>query len=243
MSTPGDLRDRAVLVVGGAGGIGRALCRSFVDAGARVAAVDVTAAGLDRLRAEVPGVVGVLADIVDPDSVVRAVAEAEAAIGPTSSLVNVAGLFRSEEFAASTPGSWAEVIGSNLLGVMNTCHAVVPGMLARGHGAIVNFASTAGEFGSIRPAAAYAAAKGGVIAFTKSLAREVSPRGVIANCVSPGPIDTAMFAAAPGSGDSRTLVGRMGAPADLVGPVLYLASPAAGFVTGAVWRVNGGSLL
>jgi NAD(P)-dependent dehydrogenase (short-subunit alcohol dehydrogenase family) len=120
-------------------------------------------------------------------------------------------------------------------------------MLERGSGSIINFASTAGEYGSIRPSAAYAAAKGAVIAFTKSLAREVSPAGIRANCVSPGPIDTPMLQAATPEqraiAASRTLLGRLGTPDDIAQAVRYLASDESSFITGDVLRVNGGSLL
>jgi NAD(P)-dependent dehydrogenase (short-subunit alcohol dehydrogenase family) len=120
-------------------------------------------------------------------------------------------------------------------------------MAERGTGSIVNFASTAGEFGSIRPSAAYAAAKGGVIAFTKSLAREVSPHGVRVNVVSPGPVGTPMLdaesEAAQAQVAERTLLGRLGTPGDIAEGVAYLIGDGAGWVTGEVLRINGGSLI
>jgi NAD(P)-dependent dehydrogenase (short-subunit alcohol dehydrogenase family) len=120
-------------------------------------------------------------------------------------------------------------------------------MVARGGGSIVNFASTAGEYGSVRAAAHYAAAKGGVIALTKSLAREVSPAGVRVNAVSPGPTDTpALLAATPEQraiAGSRTLFGRLGQPHEIAGACVFLLSPLSTFVTGTVLQVNGGSLL
>jgi NAD(P)-dependent dehydrogenase (short-subunit alcohol dehydrogenase family) len=120
-------------------------------------------------------------------------------------------------------------------------------MIARNRGSIVNFSSTAGEYGSIRPSAAYAAAKGGVIALTKSLAREVSPAQVRVNCISPGPIDTPGLKAASDDdraiAASRTLLGRLGTVHEIARSVVYLLSDDAAFVTGEVLRVNGGSLL
>jgi NAD(P)-dependent dehydrogenase (short-subunit alcohol dehydrogenase family) len=111
----------------------------------------------------------------------------------------------------------------------------------------VNIASTAGEYGSVSPAAHYAAAKGGVIAMTKSLAREVSPHGVRVNAVSPGPIDTAALGAVSDEAKARigarTLFGRLGRPHEIAGACIYLLSPLSTFVTGHVLRVNGGSLL
>jgi NAD(P)-dependent dehydrogenase (short-subunit alcohol dehydrogenase family) len=139
------------------------------------------------------------------------------------------------------------MLTANLLSAIASCRAVLPGMLERARGAVVNFASTAGEYGSIRPSAVYAAAKGGVIAFTKSLAREVSPCNVRVNCISPGPIDTpALQAASPEdrvATAARTLLGRIGTPRDIANGVLYLVSDESSFVTGTVLQVNGGSLL
>ena len=127
------------------------------------------------------------------------------------------------------------------------CRAVLPAMIARGSGSIVNFASTAGEYGSISPAAHYAAAKGGVIAMTKSLAREASPHGVRVNAVSPGPTDTvALGAATPeqkAAVGARTLFNRLGRPEEIAASCVYLLSDMSSFVTGTVLQVNGGSLL
>ena len=135
----------------------------------------------------------------------------------------------------------------NLLTAMSACHVVLPLMMQRGEGSIVNFASTAGEFGSVRPSAAYAAAKGGVIALTKSLAREFSPFGIRVNAVSPGPVDTPALKVASEEARrqaaARTLLGRLGDPADIASSVVYLAGDASRFVTGTVLQVNGGSLL
>jgi NAD(P)-dependent dehydrogenase (short-subunit alcohol dehydrogenase family) len=120
-------------------------------------------------------------------------------------------------------------------------------MVQRGGGAVINFASTAGEYGSIRPAAHYAAAKGGNIAKTKSLAREVSPHGVRVNVISPGPVDTRMLApvdeAQRAEIAARTLFDRLGTPEDLAAAALYLSCDDARWVTGEVLRVNGGALL
>ena len=139
------------------------------------------------------------------------------------------------------------MISSNLLTALVACRCVLPGMLEAGSGTIVNFASTAGEYGSIRPAAAYAAAKAGVIGFTKSLAREVSPLGVRVNAISPGPVDTPALKAVTDAERAVAASGRSsddwGTPRDIAEGVLYLVSDESAFVTGTVLQVNGGSLL
>lgn len=233
-----------IVVVGGAGGIGRALVAGLVNEGAHVAAVDL--GGLDAIEtSSAERTLRLAADASDPEAMRAAIGAVEREFGRVDALVNTVGLFHPGEFVESSPSEWELAIRVNLLGVMTATWAVLPGMIDRSAGSIVHFASTAGEYGSIRPAAAYAAAKGGVIAFTKSLAREVGAQGVRVNCISPGPVRTAMFAAdtPDADGSSRTLVGRMGTPADLLPAVRYLVSGESGYVTGEVMRVNGGSLI
>lgn len=237
---------RRIVIVGGAGGIGRALVAGLVDEGAHVAAVDLGGVALESVEtSSTKRTMRVAADASDPDAIRAAVATIEGEFGHIDALVNTVGLFLPGDFVESGPADWQLAIRVNLLGVMTATWAVLPGMVQRSSGTIVHFASTAGEYGSIRPAAAYAAAKGGVIAFTKSLAREVGAQGVRVNCISPGPVRTAMFAAdTPGAdGSSRTLLGRMGTPTDLLPAVRYLVSDDSAYVTGEVMRVNGGSLI
>lgn len=243
---PSPVEGRRIVVVGGAGGIGRALVAGLIDEGAFVAAVDLGGAALDEVGTSAPGrTLRLAADASDPVAMRAAVADIEREFGHIDALVNTVGLFHPGDFVDSDPADWELAIRVNLLGVMTATWAVLPGMVRRSSGSIVHFASTAGEYGSIRPAAAYAAAKGGVIAFTKSLAREMGEHGVRVNCISPGPVRTTMFAAdtPDADGASRTLVGRMGTPNDLLPAVRYLASDDSGYVTGEVMRVNGGSLI
>jgi NAD(P)-dependent dehydrogenase (short-subunit alcohol dehydrogenase family) len=245
------LKDRVVLVSGAAGTIGREVSRLLASEGARLAVTDMAAAPLGTLLAELNGgaisVWGRACDAADMEDFSGLVAELNDVLGRVDVLVNVAGLFKISDFADSKPPDWAETISANLLTALVACRSVLPGMLEAGSGSIVNFASTAGEYGSIRPAAVYAAAKGGIISFTKSLAREVSPAGVRVNAISPGPIDTPALQAATeadrAAAASRTLVGRLGRPRDIADGVLYLASDESAFVTGTVLQVNGGSLL
>jgi NAD(P)-dependent dehydrogenase (short-subunit alcohol dehydrogenase family) len=240
-----------VLVTGAAGTIGKEVSRVLAAQGARLAVTDLVAEPLESLVHELqksaPATWGRTTDTADLEDFSAFVSATKDTLGPVEVLVNVAGLFKIADFVDSKPPDWSEIISANLLTALVACRSVLPGMLEAQRGAIVNFASTAGEYGSIRPAAVYAAAKGGVIGFTKSLAREVSPMGVRVNAISPGPIDTpALQAATPverAAAASRTLVGRLGLPRDIAEGVLYLASDESCFVTGTVLRVNGGALL
>ena len=240
-----------VLVTGAAGTIGREVSRVLAAHGARLALTDLAAEPLASLVHDLedtaPATLGRPCDTADFEAFSAFVADTKDALGPVDVLVNVAGLFKMADFVGSEPPEWSEMIAANLLTAVVACRCVLPGMVAAQSGAIVNFASTAGEYGSIRPAAVYAAAKAGVIGFTKSLAREVSPMGVRVNAISPGPVDTpALQAAAPAdraAAAARTLVGRLGLPRDIAEGVLYLASNESSFVTGTVLQVNGGSLL
>jgi 2-hydroxycyclohexanecarboxyl-CoA dehydrogenase len=243
------LKDSTVVVTGAAGLIGREVCRVLAAEGARLALTDVNGDGLHAVLDDLPAeaVWGRPVDATAFADFTGFVAQASERIGAPDILVNVAGSFTMGSFAESEPADWAAMISANLLTALVACRAVLPAMLSAGSGSIINFASTAGEYGSIRPAAAYAAAKAGVIGFTKSLAREVSPGGIRVNAISPGPIDTPAFQLASpadrATAEARTLLGRMGQPADIAHGVLYLASEESAFVTGTVLQVNGGSLL
>jgi len=243
------LTGRLLVVVGGAGGIGSAITRGLLARDARVVVLDVSEDSLERLGATLPGHAAarlVAGDVTDAAAVTSLLDEARDG-RPVDGLVNVVGLFEPGSFAESQPESWERALRVNLLGVMAPAWAVSRLMIPEGRGSIVHFASTAGEYGSIRPAAAYAAAKGGVIAFTKSLARELGPEGIRVNCVSPGPVDTRMFGAghSPDLAEAaaRTLIGRIGRPEELEPAVAYLLSDDSSYVTGEVLRVNGGSLI
>lgn len=254
------LGGQTVILTGATGGIGRAIARTLRAAGARVALTDLRQEPLDALAAELhdgaPGAAGngdgpaLLThafDAADPAAFAAFAEEAAAQLGPVDGLVNCAGLFEKRDYDELDAAAWTRALTANLLTTAAGCQAVLPALVARGAGAIVNVASTAGEYGSISPAAHYAAAKGGVIALTKSLAREAAPAQVRVNAVSPGPIETdGLLAVTPEQkaiAGSRTLFGRLGQPEEIAGACVFLLSPLSTFVTGHVLRVNGGALL
>jgi NAD(P)-dependent dehydrogenase (short-subunit alcohol dehydrogenase family) len=240
------MKGQVAVVIGAGGGMGAAICHAFVREGAKVAGADLSEDRLDHLRLGDDGIL-LAVDATDAASLDTLHKQVQARLGTPAVLVNCLGIWHSTDYDAVTAEDWRRVLDGNLTSVWLACQAFLPGMAARGHGSVINFASTAGEYGSIRPAAHYAAAKGGIIAMTKSLAREVSPRGVRINVISPGPVDTPMLAPADETQRAqiaaRTLVGRLGTPDDIAEAALYLGCADSGFVTGHVLRVNGGALV
>jgi len=242
------LRDQTILVTGAAGGIGRIVSRVLHEAAARLVLVDRPGPALDELAVGLGADADVKPlDASDPRAVRELVAGTEATLGPIAGLVNCAGLWEVSPWQDIDDASWHDVVDANLRTAFVCCQGVLPGMVDRRRGSVVNFASTAGEYGSISPAAHYAAAKGGVIGLTKSLAREVGEFNVRVNAISPGPTDTVALGAASAEDKARvgrrTLLGRLAQPEEMAHGVLYLVGPLSTFVTGHVLRVNGGSLL
>jgi 2-hydroxycyclohexanecarboxyl-CoA dehydrogenase len=233
---------RRALVTGGARGIGAAIVRRLSADGLHVVCADLQADAAQQLAHEVGGIAVVL-DVCDFDAVHAVVAEH----GPFDVLVNNAGVDQHAFFTNTTPADWHRLLAVNLEAVLNTTHAVLPGMQERGYGRIVNVASEAGRLGS-RGGSVYAAAKGGVIAFTRSIARENGRKGITANVVAPGPIDTPLLRAAVGEGGDKllgmmtgaTLAGRLGTGDEVAAAVGFLASEGASYVTGEVLGVSGG---
>jgi NAD(P)-dependent dehydrogenase (short-subunit alcohol dehydrogenase family) len=242
------LQGRTIIVTGAAGGIGRVVSRVLCEAGAQPVLVDHSGGPLRTLDRELGQHVDVRPlDVTVTEHMGGLARELEQSRGGVDGLVNCAGLWEVAPWSEIDTPSWEGVLDANLRSAFVSCQAVLPGMVERRSGSIVNFASTAGEYGSISPASHYAAAKGGVIAMTKSLAREVGPFNVRVNALSPGPTDTAALGAATPEDKARvgkrTLLGRLADPEEMAHGVLYLVGPLATFVTGHVLRVNGGSLL
>ena len=243
------LREKTVIVTGGAGGIGSATCRRFAAEGARVAVFDIDGAAAARLADSLPGARAFACDITDHAGALAAVAAAEEALGPIHALVNNAGWDVFRLFKDSAPAEWRKLIDINLVGALNMHHAVLPGMVARRAGRIVNIASDAARVGSSGEAV-YAACKAGLLGFSKTLAREHARQGITVNVVCPGPTDTALFAGyKQGAGNPEKLdeafrravpMGRIGTPEDLPGAILFFASDDAAYITGQVLSVSGG---
>jgi len=249
----GRFEDKTVVVTGGGGGIGGALCRGFAAEGARVAVLDRAAGPAQQVAAELTAAgaqaIAVACDITERPSVDEAIDQITQRLGPIDVLVNNAGWDLFVPFLDTTPEDWAKLIDINLVGVLNMHHAVLPAMVERSAGRVVNISSDAGRVGSSGEAV-YAACKAGMIAFSKTLAREHSRHGITFNVVCPGPTDTdllAGFVDAAANPDKlreafrRSIpMGRIGQPDDLVGAVLFFASDQAAFVTGQVLSVSGG---
>ncbi len=243
------LEGKSALVTGGASGIGAACCRRLAAEGARVAVCDLNLEGAREVAAEIDGEAFEI-DVTHASKVARAVAATTEAHGPPSLLVNNAGTDEFGFFKDTSEDLWERIVDINLIGVMRATHAVLPGMIEQGGGRIVNVASEAGRVGS-SGSAAYSAAKGGVIAFTKTIAREGARYGVYCNAIAPGPIDTPLLRRAEtdlgpiGPKVIETMVGstllrRMGTPDEVAATIAFLCSEDASYVTGQTLGVSGG---
>ena len=239
---------RVAFVTGGAGGIGRAIVSALAADGLRVGVADLSADAAGEVAASVSGC-GVRADVTYPTSVAAAVAAVAAELGAIDVLVNCAGWDELRPFLDTDEAFSRRVLEINLSGAIRTTRAVLPSMIERGSGRLVHVASDAGRVGSSLESI-YSAAKGGLIAFSKTIAREMARHGVTSNSVCPGPTDTPLLAAiAKASPDADRVIAsmtravpmrRLGQPADVAAAVAFLASEQAGYITGQTLSVSGG---
>jgi 2-hydroxycyclohexanecarboxyl-CoA dehydrogenase len=241
------LNDKIIIVTGAGQGIGRGIAEKLAAEGATVVVTDINETTAIQTATALGGTaIGIQTDVTSPEAVNAMVEQVRNDFDRIDVLVNNAGWDRAGAFVDSDRADWDRVIAINLYGVLNTCKAVLPVMAQQGFGSIVNIASDAGRVGSSGEAV-YSAAKGGVIAFTKSVAREMARHKVNANAVCPGPADTALFASIGGDDpklrDALTRaipMRRLAQPSDLANVVAFFASDEAAYVTGQTVSVSGG---
>jgi NAD(P)-dependent dehydrogenase (short-subunit alcohol dehydrogenase family) len=241
------MAQHVALITGGGSGIGRSIALRLSIAGMRVAVVDIDPAAAQRTAAEIgAGGLALAADVADEAAVSRAVKRVRSGLGPIQILVNVAGIGSFMPLVDMQKTEWDRMIAVHLTGTYICTRAVVTDMLAAGWGRIVNTASVAGLSGGGPGLSHYAAAKGGIIAFTKALAHELGPSGITVNCIAPGLIDTPLIRKSMVTDELRARaiegapVRRIGVPDDIAAACAFLVSEEAGFFTGQIMSPNGG---
>lgn len=241
------------IVTGGAGGIGAAICRRLAAEGGVVAVFDINLASAEQVAADIRAsgsrAEAFVVDLTQQDSVEAAVSAVESQLGPVDILINNAGWDHAAPFLKTDKALWDKIVAVNLYGPLYMHHAVLKGMAARGAGKVVNIASDAARVGSSGEAV-YAFCKGGLLSFSKTMARELARKQINVNVVCPGPTDTALFRDFAGEGEQGDKLrsaltkaipfGRLGQPDDLPGVVAFLVSDDAAFITGQVISVSGG---
>jgi NAD(P)-dependent dehydrogenase (short-subunit alcohol dehydrogenase family) len=245
------LAGKVALITGAGGGIGRETARLLAREGARIAAADVrletAEETLQVVRAAGSDGAAFALDVTSAESVERAVAGVETQVGLIDVLVNCAGIYRVGDYSAVDPDAWRQVLDVNLTGTYLTCRAVLPRMIGRGRGSIVNLSSISGRTKSTLAAPSYVASKAGVIGLTMSLASQSAAHGVRVNAVAPGPADTDMIRGLPDDLQARLIptipMGRLGTAHEIASAIVFLASDAASFITGETLNVNGGGFM
>lgn len=241
------VKDKVAVVTGAASGIGQATAEALADAGAIVVVADINAEKGEQvaagIRAKGQRAEFVRVDVTDEASVKAFAGTVEAKLGPVDILVNGAGWGQTKPFWEGTNELWEKVVGLNFIGPMRLVQALLPKMMARGSGKIVNIASDAGRVGSLGETV-YSGAKGGLIAFTKSLARETARYNINVNCVCPGPTETPLLFAVPEKHleafKKAIPFRRFGKPSEIADAVVFFASDRSSYITGQVLSVSGG---
>lgn len=238
--------NRVALVTGGAGGIGAAICRALAHAGHSVAVADIAADGAKTVADEIDGL-AVEFDLTDPERVASALHKVRATLGSVDILVNCAGWDDMILFVNTDDAFMDKVLAINLAGPMRLTRLVLPHMIEQRWGRVITIASDAGRVGSSLEAV-YSGAKGGMIAFMKTIAREIARNGVTANSICPGPTDTPLLGGMAGDNAEKVIAAmtkavpmkRLGTPDDIAPAVAFLASEGAGFITGQTLSISGG---
>jgi 3-oxoacyl-[acyl-carrier protein] reductase len=245
MSVSDTLRGEVALVTGASRGIGAAIANALAAQGATVIGTATSEAGATAIGERLAGAGGHVPrlDVTDSPSVDALVDSIGTSIGPISILVNNAGITRDNLLLRMKEDEWQSILDTNLTSVYRTSKAVLRGMVKARKGRIISIASVIGSIGNAGQSN-YAAAKAGVVAFSKSLAREIGSRGITVNVVAPGFIDTDMTRSMPEAAREGLLgqiaLGRLGEPADIANAVTFLAGPSAAYITGETLHVNGG---
>jgi len=238
---------KTAIVTGAGSGIGKATAQGLAGAGAHVIVADIDTASGEACAAAIRGeghrATFMPVDMTATESIAAFAAAAQAQHGPIDVLVNAAGWGRTAPFIDGTPEFWNKLVALNFIGPMSLAKALLPGMIERASGNIVNVASDAGRVGSLGETV-YSGAKGGLIAFTKSLARETARYKINVNCVCPGPTDTPLMAAVPDKVKEALTKAipfrRLGKPEEVADAIMFFASDRARYVTGQVLSVSGG---
>ncbi len=241
------LQDKVVVVTGAGRGMGRAISERLAAEGARVAVTDVDGDSAEETAKALDRAAGFRLDITDAAEVGARIDEITRDLGPIDALVNNAGWDRMAPFLQTDENLWDRIIDINLRGPIRMTRAVLPQMVERGAGRIVNISSDAGRVGSTGEAV-YSACKAGIIGFGKTLAREMARHNITVNALCPGPTDTPLLRAMVGEGHEKLIdslkraipMGRLGRPDDVAGAVAFLVSDDAGFITGQTLSVSGG---
>ncbi|RMD69520.1 MAG: 3-oxoacyl-ACP reductase FabG [Gammaproteobacteria bacterium] len=237
------MKGEVALVTGASRGIGRAIAQELSRRGMKVAGTATTPKGAESME---EGILGLVMDVTDPSSILAGIREVEERLGTIHTLVNNAGITRDNLLMRMKDEEWASVIDTNLTAVYRLSKACLKGMMKARRGRIINIASVVAVMGNAGQTN-YAAAKAGMLGFTKALAREVAPRGITVNAVAPGFIETDMTRALPEERRRALLqmipLGRLGDPLEVAHAVAFLASPEAAYVTGTTLHVNGGMVM